>query len=110
MKLSADAEQIDFVNTAHNTGIKKVFFSGLEVNSALTQFACGFLSAGETIEKHAHATMEEFFYFLDGNGEYLLDSVTIRVHKGVSVRIPAGTAHELRAEEDLHFIFFGIAV
>lgn len=110
MKLSADAEVMEFVKTAHLAGSKKVLFSGAEVDSSLTQFAFGFLPGGETVEKHAHDTMEEFFYFINGHGEYLLGQERIIVRKGVTVRVPPGVLHELQAQEDLHFIYFGIAV
>ena len=56
-------------------------------------------------------TMEEFFYFLNGSGEYIIDGTAIPLKPEVFVRIPAKIPHALYASGDcpLEFVYFGIS-
>ena len=56
-------------------------------------------------------TMEEFFYFLKGSGQYIIDGTAIPLKTGVFLRIPARIPHALSASGDcpLEFIYFGIS-
>lgn len=109
-KISSNIEAIQPIVTAHGQGEKFVFLKNGDSQTDLTQFAYGKFQPGECCEQHIHETMEEFFFFLEGSGEYLVNGETIYLKKGVFLRIPAKVAHELKATGDqpLEFIYFGI--
>jgi len=109
-KIFSNIDTIQPLVTAHGQGEKFVFLKNGDSETNLTQFAYGRFQPGEYCEKHTHETMEEFFFFLDGTGEYLVNGETIYLKKGVFLRIPAKVAHELKATGDqpLEFIYFGI--
>ena len=110
-KISSTINAIQPIVTAHGQGEKFVFLKNGDSQTDLTQFAYGKFQPGESCEQHIHETMEEFFFFLDGTGEYLVNGETIYLKKGVFLRIPAQIAHELKVtgDEPLEFIYFGVA-
>ena len=99
-----------FQNTSHGNGRKKILVPNIGSKSNLTQFAYGELDPGDIIEDHRHPTMEEFFYFIEGTGLYLINGKSVSINPGQHVKIPANTYHSLecRGEEILKFIYFGI--
>ncbi|MEO7210835.1 MAG: cupin domain-containing protein [Chitinophagaceae bacterium] len=110
-KIFTNKEKILPTVTAHGQGEKFVFLKNGDSNTDLTQFAYGKFQPGETCETHTHETMEEFFYFLAGKGEYKVNGEIIILQKGVFLRIPAKIPHELKVtgDESLEFIYFGIS-
>lgn len=104
-------DDITPVATAHDQGEKRVFLNNSDTNTALTQFAYGKFEPGETCSKHSHPTMEEIFYFLKGEGTYIIGDKEYELKPGTFLRIPAGVEHELKAtgNEKLEFVYFGIA-
>lgn len=97
--------------SAHGQGEKFVFLKNGDTETNLTQFAYGKFQPGESCEIHSHETMEEFFYFLKGSGQYIIDGTAIPLKTGVFLRIPARIPHALSASGDcpLEFIYFGIS-
>src|SRR5947208_2672084 len=97
--------------TAHNTGEKFIFLSNRDTSTAITQFAYGKLLPGEESGLHHHATMEECFYFITGEGEYLIENNFYKINPKTFVRIPKGVKHLLKAYgiEPLTFVYFGVA-
>lgn len=61
---------------------------------------------------HTHKTMEEIFYFLQGEGEITLDGKPNLVKSGDRIIVPAGTSHKIRntGKIELRFIGIGIAL
>jgi len=105
-------ENIKGEPTAHLSGLKKVFLKNEDTNSKLTQFAHGTFAPGEVCELHAHQTMDEFFYFMNGTGLYEIDEEEIFLRPGTFLRIPAKSRHKLinNGNSDLEFVYFGIAL
>lgn len=62
------------------------------------------LNAGASISYQEHACRDEQWTFIDGEGEIILDGVHKKVERGMSVKIPVGTRHALRAKTSLTFI------
>lgn len=103
-------EQIQTELTKHGSGLKKVFLANEDTSINLTQFAYGEFAQGETCEIHCHPTMDEYFYFLEGSGVYIVDGEEIIITKDSFLRIPAGNYHELQCnKKKLKFVYFGIA-
>ena len=86
--------------------------SNQKTESCLTQLAYGELDSGEIIESHKHSTMEEYFYFIDGNGRYIVSEKSYDISPGCHIMIPSNTMHSLMCDGDgiLKFIYFGIAL
>lgn len=61
-----NAKELNSEHTSHGCGEKYVLSSVDETVSNITQITETVLHKGETAEMHAHDTMEEFFYILDG--------------------------------------------
>jgi mannose-6-phosphate isomerase-like protein (cupin superfamily) len=55
--------------------------------------------------------MEEYFYFLSGEGKYFVGDEVFNLKKGSFVVIPANTKHSLEntGNETLEFFYWGIA-
>lgn len=111
-KIHQSLSDIQSVSTAHNQGEKLVFLSAYDSETAITQFAFGRLSPGEHVEEHLHPTMEECFYFIEGEGEYIIGEKKYIIKPKDFFRIPANTKHALKVtgEETLAFVYFGITV
>ena len=99
------------VATAHNQGEKFVFLNNDDTRTAITQFAFGKFLPGEECASHLHPTMEECFYFIDGEGEYVINDITYHIRPKSFLRIPANTLHALKAtgNQPLTFVYFGVA-
>lgn len=108
--LLVDIDNIPFVKVNHQSGNKKVLFIGSDCDSPITQIAYGHLLAKETIEEHAHSSMEEFFFFQSGIGYLTIDGIKHEVSFNKVIRVPVGAKHILTAETDLSFFYFGISV
>ena len=82
-----------------------------DTETLLTQFAYGKLMPGEIVEQHLHPTMEEYFYIISGEGEYIIGDETFDVKPSTFFRVPANTLHALNCKgtAPLIFVYFGIA-
>ena len=111
IKTLIDSNELEFETTAHGAGLKKVLIQSTDTLTKLTQLALGKLLPGEIIPAHSHNSMEEIFYFLKGEGVYMVDDKNLPVSPSIVVRIPAGIQHSLTATGviALEFIYFGIA-
>jgi quercetin dioxygenase-like cupin family protein len=110
-QLSQFFGNIEGIVTAHGTGNKKVFRFNHEMPHAMTQIAHGTFKPGEICEEHEHPTMYEYFYFLSGEGTYIVGENEYELKAGVFLEIPAGVKHRLEAKgsSDLTFVYWGIA-
>ena len=76
--------------------------------SSLTNFSVAELKAGQKVEKHAHLTMNEFFYVLEGSGEMILDGNLLKLSSGKVIAVSAKEEHQLIAHSNLRLLYFGI--
>lgn len=111
-KIFQSLDDIIPVVTAHGQGEKFVFLNQQDTQTDLTQFAYGTLMPGEDVVPHLHPTMEECFYFIQGEGEYLINNKLHTINANSFFRIPANTLHALKAigKQPLTFVYFGIAL
>ncbi len=110
--LSVDIKDLKSISTSHDLGEKFVFKNSEQLNNSLTQVAFGVFLPKVSCETHVHLTMFKYFYFLSGNGTYLIGGESFKVYKGVLIEIPAGIWHSLECQgsEDLEFLYWGVAV
>jgi mannose-6-phosphate isomerase-like protein (cupin superfamily) len=98
---------------AHLQGLKRVFIRNDDNNdTTLTQFAYGYMSKGDQSGMHVHATMDEYFFIISGEGILLSGEESFSLMPSSFVRIPAGNNHNLMNgnNQTLEFVYFGIAV
>lgn len=96
------------VSTSHGVGEKRVVATREDVGNTVTQIACTQLKAGEKVEAHAHPTMDEHFFFLEGECEVKIDGVA-RCCKGEDyLYIPAGHRHTISVKNDTIMITIGL--
>ena len=74
----------------------------------LTNFAYAELSAGQSVEKHAHQSMNEFFFVLSGDGKMHVNGTSIQLIEGKFVAISAHESHSIRAKSPLKLLYFGL--
>ncbi|AUD02599.1 cupin domain-containing protein [Spirosoma pollinicola] len=110
-RITASLMHLERELTAHAQGAKQVFLRYNDTPTNLTQVAYGTFTKADYCELHSHPTMEECFFFLKGEGVYVVDDQQILLQHGVFVRIPAGVPHRLEAtgDEPLEYVYFGIA-
>ena len=110
-RITASLTHLERELTAHAQGAKQVFLRNSDTPTNVTQVAYGIFSKSDYCEMHTHPTMEECFFFLKGDGIYVVDDQLILLQYGVFVRIPAGIPHRLEATGDdpLEYVYFGVA-
>ena len=110
-KIFSYLEDIKGEPTAHLSGLKKVFLGNMDTHSQITQFAYGEFRPGEICPSHKHDTMYECFYFIEGNGQYIVGEEVVDLKPGTFLSIPPLTVHELKnnSQETLKFVYFGVA-
>ncbi|WP_461638870.1 cupin domain-containing protein [Labilibaculum euxinus] len=100
--------ELKFIPTTHLVGLKKII-ENQGRDSLVTQVAIGVLRVGESIALHKHDTMDEYYYFLSGDGVFYCSEKEYQCKRGDFVKIPKGTMHGMvSGNNDLEFFYFGI--
>lgn len=105
MKISLN--DISAVPTSHKAGMKRVRLSARESGCALTQIAITDMKAGEIADAHFHADMQEGFYVLSGELDFILDGAVEHCTAEDFVYVKDGASHELRAITDVKVLTIG---
>ncbi len=95
--------------TVHEVGSKKVLLNSNETESAITQIAVTRLEKGEKVEPHIHKTMDEHYFFLEGEATLFLNNEEHVCKNGTYILVCTGTTHSLKALTDVLFITIGVA-
>lgn len=98
------------VNTSHGVGEKRVIATSNDAGSFIAQIAQTKLTAGEKIEMHVHPTMNEHFFFLEGECKVNVDGKVIKCVREDYLLVPAGHHHGFEVEVDALVITVGIAI
>ena len=107
----ANVHDIEQGATSHGTGSKQILSPSFPEAVQLKQIAMGSLMPGEIIALHAHADMDEYYYFLEGEGSMLVQGSEYFLYKGIFMVVPAGAEHSLRCSTvALQFYYFGLAL
>lgn len=102
--------EISPVPTAHQIGQKTVLLNNQETSSNITQIAMTELQQGETVEEHAHPTMDEHYLFLSGEGVMVVDGEELECKEGVFLLVPATCKHGMSALTNMKFLTIGVAL
>lgn len=96
--------------TAHSVGQKRVLFKQAETDTNLKQIAITTLQAGEATEEHSHPTIEECFFFLNGETKLTIKGNVITCHEGDFVQVKCGEQHKLEAVKVTRELTIGIQI
>lgn len=93
---------------------KKVIVKHEEVDplSKLMMINLCKVPVGKTHKAHSHETMEEIFYFTDGNGEVRINDEFAEVGPGDRIIVPAKSVHQVKntGDKELFYVGLGIAL
>lgn len=98
------------VSTSHHVGVKTVLLSSQETSSSLTQIAITELHKGDFVDTHVHPTMDEHYYFMEGDGVMVIAEEKYNCRCGTYLLIPAGCRHSLLAKSKMKFMTIGVAL
>lgn len=93
--IQKDFSDILPVSTSHHVGLKTVLLSSQETSSSLTQIAITELHKGDFVDTHVHPTMDEHYYFMEGEGLMMIVDEKYICKAGTYLLIPAGYRHSL---------------
>lgn len=107
----ASLSQLAEIKNAHLQGLKRVFVTNDESETSLTQFAYGTFQPKQESGLHHHETMDEYFYFLKGNGHIIINNDLKIIAATTFIKVSAGVKHNLinAGDDNMEFIYFGIA-
>ncbi len=111
MKVHLD--EIEPVAVSHDPHLKKrVLLKDADTRSNLKMLNHARLAPQEGFRAHSHPTMEEVFYFLEGEGQFTLGETSFAVGAGDCVLVQAATPHACTntGEGSLAFLSFGVAL
>lgn len=74
-----------------NNFFRKVLYTGKHAQLVLMS-----LAPGEDIGEETHDTVDQFFYFVQGNGESVIEGKASSFVTGDAIFVPAGTLHNFR--------------
>lgn len=100
--------EIEPIATSHGVGEKRVIASQAEIGKPVTQIARTVLRAGEKVEKHVHHTMEEHFFFLEGECLVIVENCSYPCKGGDYLFVPAKYFHEIEVYKEITMITIGI--
>ena len=86
----------EFVKNPNHEGVfMKHFFSKSETNDRLNNFEVNIVP-GFQIAPHTHDNAGEYFYVVDGSGEFLDNTEWVPITKGDAFQAPAGMSHGIK--------------
>jgi mannose-6-phosphate isomerase-like protein (cupin superfamily) len=91
---------------------KKVVVRNDEVdkNSKLMMVNLCKVPVGKTHKAHSHQTMEEIFYFTEGEGEIRIEEEIETVGPGDRVIVPKTHVHQIKNTGNVELKYFGLGI
>ena len=100
--------EISPIATSHGVGERRVIVSQAEIGRPVTQISRTILRYNEKVEKHVHPTMDEHFFFLDGECIVNVGECKYLCKGGDYLYVPANYNHEIKVNEETIMITVGI--
>ncbi len=109
MQTKLSCASVPLEPTRHGA-LKRVIVRHEDMQSPLMFMNEVYAAPGEELQRHAHADMEEVFYFLEGTGVMEVGGETYSVAPGDRFIMPARVEHSLKntGETEMRFIRFGV--
>ncbi len=102
--------EITPVTTSHGVGNKYILATQEELGKPITQIARTVLSAGEVVGEHTHPTMDEHFFFLEGECLVVINNKIYRCVKNDYLCVTAGSSHKVEVISATTMITVGVEV
>ena len=99
-----------FVKTTHGQAKKHIILSNDETSSKLTQLAVGIVTKNDDIPIHSHSSMNEYYYFLEGNCSFVVDNNIVECNPSDFIEIPSKSFHTIKTNSTVKFLYWGIAL
>ena len=109
-ELKRNLRDLEQIHSSHNGINKFVFFKADECASSITQIAYSFLKRNDIVEQHSHPTMEEVFLILEGECIFVVEENEVALSSLDVIKIPPGSLHQIYANTDCKFYYFGVSV
>ena len=106
--LHRHSAKIEFVPTSHGVGEKRIIATQVEVGKPITQIARTLLHAREQVTMHVHPTMDEHFFFIEGECGVSIDGNNYNCVADDYLFIPAGCNHQIDVVKDTLLLTIGI--
>lgn len=103
-------DKIAPIHTSHQVGSKIVLKGNDHPQSPITQIARTTLDKDTNVPPHAHASMDEHFYIIEGEAIFTIDNTTHRCYTGNYILIRAGITHAIKAISNIEILTLGIAI
>lgn len=105
-------QDIQIVPTHNGSVYKRVLIQKGEAESDLIYMNEAYLHPNMKIEPHMHDDMEEFYYFLEGEGLMYVGNEVEKIKAGDRVIVPIKQTHsvENNGDKTILFITFGVKV
>ena len=107
-KRSIDDIKIQPLN--HDSGTKKVLFNYQDFDTPCRQISVATFNAGDVCEEHVHPTLDEHFYWEEGEGFFTINGENVPFAKGDYIYVPANTSHSIKFEKTSRCMCIGIAL
>lgn len=91
-----------------NTVFRKRLITPGENERKLATCNYAWIKKGKQLEIHSHPDGEEYYLFLDGNGEMLIGDKWIIVKKDDFIAVPSGKNHSVKNDNSKDLIFITI--
>ena len=110
MSIKRNIESLPGLPLNHDSGTKKVLFNWQDVDTPCRQISIASFHAGDVCEEHRHETLDEHFYWLKGQGCFVIDGETIPFSAGDYIYVPAKSNHSIFISADSQCVCIGVAL
>ena len=100
------------ITLAHNQVPRKALIKVGDLKSKIQTINDACLEPGKGFAPHTHNDGEEIYYFLEGNGEMIINDKKFQVKKGDVVVVEVGESHSLKnpSANKLRFITIRVLI
>ena len=92
--------------TTHDGTVNLVrLIKNLEESGQVATFNYVWLNQGQEVDHHQHDDGSEYYLFLEGKGEVLIDKDWLSVEPGSFVKLASGQQHSVRNQDEEKLVF-----
>lgn len=98
------------ITLAHNQVPRKALIKSGDLKSKIQTINDAYLESGKGFTPHSHNDGEEIYYFLEGEGEMIINNQNFKVISGDVVVVGVGESHGLKNTSSKKLCFITIRV
>jgi mannose-6-phosphate isomerase-like protein (cupin superfamily) len=106
------AADVEETGVSHNPDIKKKVFLANGFIPNITTFGQATFTPGQSVDIHAHETMYEVFYILEGKASFVINGEEVIAEKDSCVVIEPKEPHSQSNpfNENVTWVYYGVAI